>query len=253
MGHRYYDTRIGRFITQDPKGAGGNWYAYANNNPVKRIDALGLDAPLSDFGLRPGDMYNVEGISAARAGMNTQLNQSSGLIAKFRYFEVDRVFYQGTGADRVEVGRIELFEYAVPVGTNIMGNYFAAAQYANSHHASPLVNLLGSLGPVLAMRDKIGDAKYVNKYFKNGTVGDFKDKNFLGIGRPGAGTRLWELADNGGNMNGGMGMQGLGMSPGEIAISGDAHRSMMSHGYLPDDAMGAAVLQVGYGYASQLP
>lgn len=46
MGHRYYDTRIGRFITQDPAGDGDNWYAYAGNNPVNDIDPSGLSTPL---------------------------------------------------------------------------------------------------------------------------------------------------------------------------------------------------------------
>ncbi len=42
MGHRYYDTRIGRFISQDPAGDGDNWYAYAGNDPVNGKDPSGL-------------------------------------------------------------------------------------------------------------------------------------------------------------------------------------------------------------------
>ena len=42
MGHRYYDTRIGRFLTQDPIGDGDNWYAYCGNNPTNEIDPMGL-------------------------------------------------------------------------------------------------------------------------------------------------------------------------------------------------------------------
>ena len=33
MGHRYYDPRTGRFISQDPAGDGDNWYAYADKQP----------------------------------------------------------------------------------------------------------------------------------------------------------------------------------------------------------------------------
>ena len=42
MGHRYYDTRIGRFLSQDPAKSGGNWYKYAGNNPTNNTDPLGL-------------------------------------------------------------------------------------------------------------------------------------------------------------------------------------------------------------------
>ena len=48
MGHRYYDPRTGRFITQDPIGDGDNWYAYYANNPVNAVDPLGLFEEYSD-------------------------------------------------------------------------------------------------------------------------------------------------------------------------------------------------------------
>ena len=41
LGHRYYDSRTGRFISQDPAGAGDNWYAYCGNDPVNRADPSG--------------------------------------------------------------------------------------------------------------------------------------------------------------------------------------------------------------------
>jgi RHS repeat-associated protein len=43
--HRYYDSKIGRFLQQDPIGfAGGiNKYIYTLNNPIKYIDPFGLD------------------------------------------------------------------------------------------------------------------------------------------------------------------------------------------------------------------
>ena len=41
---RYYDPGIGRFISEDPVGAGLNWYVYCENDPVNRIDPEGLDA-----------------------------------------------------------------------------------------------------------------------------------------------------------------------------------------------------------------
>jgi len=41
---RYYDSRIGRYLTPDPIGqlGGLNLYAYAKNNPLSHIDVNGL-------------------------------------------------------------------------------------------------------------------------------------------------------------------------------------------------------------------
>ena len=43
LGHRYYDSSTGRFITRDPIKDGRNWYGYCDNNPVTRVDADGLE------------------------------------------------------------------------------------------------------------------------------------------------------------------------------------------------------------------
>jgi RHS repeat-associated protein len=45
---RYYDPKIGRFISEDPIGFSGglNFYAYVRNNPINRVDPSGL----SDIG-----------------------------------------------------------------------------------------------------------------------------------------------------------------------------------------------------------
>ncbi|MDC7124579.1 MAG: hypothetical protein PQJ46_03375 [Spirochaetales bacterium] len=39
---RYYDATTGRFINVDPIQDGLNWYAYANNNPLKFVDPTGV-------------------------------------------------------------------------------------------------------------------------------------------------------------------------------------------------------------------
>ena len=50
LGHRYYDTATGRFLTRDPIGyaGGANLYAYCANNPVNLSDPAGTNA-LSNF------------------------------------------------------------------------------------------------------------------------------------------------------------------------------------------------------------
>ena len=68
---RYYDPKIGRFITQDPIGfAGGvNLYTYVNNNPVRYADPLGLQAKMGDFALNPFRCYGSMMTAGNLAGM----------------------------------------------------------------------------------------------------------------------------------------------------------------------------------------
>jgi RHS repeat-associated protein len=75
MGHRYYDTRIGRFISQGPAGDGDNWYAYARNNPTNEIDSSGLtpDPNPNEWSLNGGsqlDGYNVMAESCGYCWLN---------------------------------------------------------------------------------------------------------------------------------------------------------------------------------------
>ena len=56
LGHRYYDSRTGRFLSQDPAGDGDNWYAYADNDPMDETDPSGLSSFFdpSKAGTAPG-------------------------------------------------------------------------------------------------------------------------------------------------------------------------------------------------------
>ena len=56
LGHRYYDSSSGRFITRDPAQDGRNWYAYAENSPTNSLDPSGFSAtmhvlPMTQTGL----------------------------------------------------------------------------------------------------------------------------------------------------------------------------------------------------------
>jgi len=43
MRARYYDPSVGRFISEDPKGNGNNWFVYCNNNSINAVDPSGKD------------------------------------------------------------------------------------------------------------------------------------------------------------------------------------------------------------------
>ena len=44
LRNRYYDPKLGRFISEDPAKSGSNWYVYCENNPLKFVDPWGLVA-----------------------------------------------------------------------------------------------------------------------------------------------------------------------------------------------------------------
>ncbi len=100
MGHRYYDARTGRFLTQDPAGDGDNWYAYADNSPTNEIDPEGLVAQSLNGGYDwmswgqmqsemggwdPGtyDIYKYDGINPGGTYWQTISIDSAALNAAF--------------------------------------------------------------------------------------------------------------------------------------------------------------------------
>ena len=71
MGVRYYDPRLGRWLSRDPMGeAGGfNLYAYCGNDPVNRHDALGMawSNDFGDFEKALGSIGRIAGTTAVAA------------------------------------------------------------------------------------------------------------------------------------------------------------------------------------------
>ena len=66
---RYYDSKAGRFLTRDPIGFKGgiNFYSYTGNNPVNRVDPLGL---IDDYPYIPDNWPPLAPISCIKCDKN---------------------------------------------------------------------------------------------------------------------------------------------------------------------------------------
>ena len=71
LGHRYYDSSTGRFITRDPIKDGRNWYGYCDNNPITRVDADGLSWEILDE-LSKGEVW-LGGVKTGLAALGSNL------------------------------------------------------------------------------------------------------------------------------------------------------------------------------------
>ena len=116
MGHRFYDSRIGRFISQDPAKSGNNWYAYAGNNPVNKTDPLGL-TPMDGPGSSP---VGSPGYGGVADGMGYAENFASEEDARDDYNQqVDQVRSAYFAAQTEEVNWV--FNVVGPSGSISLG------------------------------------------------------------------------------------------------------------------------------------
>jgi len=60
FGARYYDPAVGRFISRDPARQGLNWYTYALNDPLGKVDSNGFYATEATYS------YYDRSVTAAR-------------------------------------------------------------------------------------------------------------------------------------------------------------------------------------------
>lgn len=88
LRNRYYDSSIGRFITEDPAKDGENWYVYCGNNPVNLIDPLGLFD--YDDRLSVSNKYN-EDVAVLQNELAWHGYYSGGIDGKFGQKTLDAV------------------------------------------------------------------------------------------------------------------------------------------------------------------
>jgi len=75
FGARYYDPRVGVFLTVDPlmdKYPGISSYAYAANNPIKFVDPDGMDLELNFYKGKKNESSSAELIQIINQGLDGQ-------------------------------------------------------------------------------------------------------------------------------------------------------------------------------------
>jgi RHS repeat-associated protein len=107
-GARWYDSEIGRFISEDPAGAATqdpltiNRYVYCRNNPVNKIDPTGMwsiKATIGIFGFEIGDKGFSVTAFAIQLGVNFENGHVFGGLNAGIGFGVDAFgFTAGAGA-----------------------------------------------------------------------------------------------------------------------------------------------------------
>jgi RHS repeat-associated protein len=79
MQARYYDPGIGRFVSEDPKGIGENWYEYCSDDPIDGTDSTGCTGGGIDCG--PYDFFASLG-SGLLAAAVLNYNESTAMAVR---------------------------------------------------------------------------------------------------------------------------------------------------------------------------
>jgi len=83
LRNRYYNPNNGRFLTEDPAGAGVNWYIYCENNPITFVDPFGLERIVTSGGSDGVEGFKYNFIETAIKQIIEWQTSSSESIAWF--------------------------------------------------------------------------------------------------------------------------------------------------------------------------
>ena len=169
MGHRYYDTRIGRFISQDPAGDGDNWYAYADNSPTNAVDPMGL-APMDGPGSSPmGSPGYSDGAMSGSAGAMDEfgMNWQRHLYLEYEYQTpgVTWLIYGAYWTPSVDLGGGSPGAGMFAAGSEVGDNFGNLAQALAPHAPKKLAKAAAVVANVAAASGSAKAAKAALQHY----------------------------------------------------------------------------------------
>ena len=88
---RWYDPKLGKFITEDPARDGINWYVYVLNNPLRFIDPSGLELKINSVdGSLDDDFMNEVETALQNIDPSARADRDTGLI-----YQDEEIDYSG--------------------------------------------------------------------------------------------------------------------------------------------------------------
>ena len=176
MRARYYDPEVGRFINKDPiRFAGGdpNLYCYVQNNPINRVDPLGLRTVaarlnftfiVADFTI--GIVWDDKGNVGIQITPAMGLSISAGVTGGFTVTDapcIDKLNGMGTvagAAANIPYGGPLQFE----VG-HVWSGWPTPSQYANASYTGWDFGVLGiGIGPIFTPQVFVGPTVIIPVY-----------------------------------------------------------------------------------------
>ena len=169
MGHRYYDTRIGRFISQDPAGDGDNWYEYADNSPTNAVDPMGL-APMDGPGSSPmGSPGYSDGAMSGSAGAMDEfgMNWQRHLYLEYEYQTpgVTWLIYGAYWTPSVDLGGGSPGAGMFAAGSEVGDNFGNLAQALAPHAPKKLAKAAAVVANVAAASGSAKAAKAALQHY----------------------------------------------------------------------------------------
>jgi uncharacterized protein RhaS with RHS repeats len=195
VGLRYYNPQTGRYISRDPAGFpnGLNNYLYVNDNPINRIDPLGLDDGEPGFlGRLGGSLHAIGNAMASGVGLSTynaQLQQE--------YNPLLRATKQGgwvEGATKASFG-IAAAATAVAAAPMVAAGVTATATTVTAAATTVATDVSATTAAYTAGGLKAAAAIAVTS--QTGVTGIVVAESLVGINSRGGGGNSAALAENG--------------------------------------------------------